>query len=518
MSSKRPSGAQQRKRKAEEKREAKKSCKLLESFFKKARSSNEESEENQIMEEDENDDQRDQVLSTDDEKESNNMSQTNVVNAENFDFEKFSSSETEEDEEEKDNNDTSIIPPNPVFNVLMFNDVGYLDFDKTSQLPIISQKLRTEMVTRGSTLFQNKEGPFGKKDNRSMTKSWFNRRLANGQGDEVNRSWLVYSKIKETAYCFCCLLFSSSTPNCRSSFELEKGFNQWKKIEKVSAHESNSCHRKSFNTWKETERRLFLGQTVDAALEVEIQTEVARWRDILKRILSCIKFLATQNLALRGHMENLRVEENKNVGNFLSLLQLLAQYDPVLRSHLEHAQKNTRLVSYLSPDIQNEFISILASEVKNHLLCDIRRNKYYGILFDSTPDLGHREQMSEVIRYVDVDFVTRKVEIKESFIGFIEIHGKDAATIDEAIVQKLESDKIALQDCRSQCYDNAAVMSGRISGVQQRIQTRNSKALFVNCDNHSLNLSGVHAASQDPVVVTFFGTVEKIFFFSRSTL
>jgi hypothetical protein len=36
------------------------------------------------------------------------------------------------------------------------------------------------------------------------------------------------------------------------------------------------------------------------------------------------------------------------------------------------------------------------------------------------PELGHREQLSEVIRFVDVDFVTKKVVIKELFLGYIE--------------------------------------------------------------------------------------------------
>ena len=84
-------------------------------------------------------------------------------------------------------------------------------------------------------------------------------------------------------------------------------------------------------------------------------------------------------------------------------------------------------------------------------------------------------------------------------------------------VEKLESDNISLADCRSQCYDNAAVMTRHISGLQQRICARNLGALFVNCDNHSLNLAGVHSAKQDPVI-TFFGTLENIYlFFSRST-
>ena len=150
---------------------------------------------------------------------------------------------------------------------------------------------------------------------------------------------------------------------------------------------------------------------------------------------------------------------------------------------------------------------------------DIRKSKYYGILLDSTPDLGHREQLSQIIRFVDVNFQTKQVAIKESFLGYIEIHSKDAASLEKVIVERLKSDAISLADCRAQCYDNAAEMAGHISGLQQRICDRNNRALFVNCDNHSLNLAGVHSAKQDPVVVTFFGTLENIYsFFSHSTI
>jgi hypothetical protein len=83
----------------------------------------------------------------------------------------------------------------------------------------------------------------------------------------------------------------------------------------------------------------------------------------------------------------------------------------------------------------------------------------------------------------------------------------------------VQADNLPLTDCRSQCYDNAAVMAGELSGLQQRISIRNPRALFVNCNNHSLNLAGLHAAKQDPVVVTFFGTVENLYvFFSASTV
>ena len=61
-------------------------------------------------------------------------------------------------------------------------------------------------------------------------------------------------------------------------------------------------------------------------------------------------------------------------------------------------------------------------------------------------------------------------------------------------------------------------MSGHITGVQQRILEKNHLALFVNCDNHSLNLCGVHSASEDPLVITFFGTIEGIYAHSSLAL
>lgn len=45
-----------------------------------------------------------------------------------------------------------------------------------------------------------------------------------------------------------------------------------------------------------------------------------------------------------------------------------------------------------------------------------------------------------------------------------------------------------LQDCRPQCYDNTAVMAGHRSDIPQRTNEKHNLAVFVNCDNHSLNL------------------------------
>ena len=48
---------------------------------------------------------------------------------------------------------------------------------------------------------------------------------------------------------------------------------------------------------------------------------------------------------------------------------------------------------------------------------------------------------------------------------------------------------------KGQAYDNASTVAGIRSGVQCKIKQFNSKAIFIPCANHWLNLAGVHAVA-----------------------
>ena len=107
-------------------------------------------------------------------------------------------------------------------------------------------------------------------------------------------------------------------------------------------------------------------------------------------------------------------------------------------------------------------IKLIASEVKWVLINEINDSVYYGMMFGETPDRARWEQMPRVLRYVHIDWNKKTVEIKESFLGFNEVLGKDAKSI------------------------FAAVMAGHRSSVQKLIIDKNPKSIFTNCDNHSL--------------------------------
>ena len=74
-------------------------------------------------------------------------------------------------------------------------------------------------------------------------------------------------------------------------------------------------------------------------------------------------------------------------------MNFLGKYDPVLPEYLVRIQAQPNTVSYLSPAIQNEFISILGLRVLDVILEVVHEAKYCSIMFDSTPDLAHVDQM-----------------------------------------------------------------------------------------------------------------------------
>ena len=190
-----------------------------------------------------------------------------------------------------------------------------------------------------------------------------------------------------------------------------------------------------------------------------------KWQQLLRRVLSMVKFLARQNLAFRGHREELSAPQGEpdasrtNRGNFLELAYFLAEYDSVMLNHLQMVSTSKKIsVSYLSKRIQNEFINILGDCVRRKIIDQVKKSEYYAIMFDSTPDSSHQEKTSQVLRYVVLE--GEKVTIEESFICFLPTKGKTADAMSK-ILDKLRKDGLDIGDCRAQAYDNANVMAGK---------------------------------------------------------
>ena len=93
-----------------------------------------------------------------------------------------------------------------------------------------------------------------------------------------------------------------------------------------------------------------------------------------------------------------------NRGNFLEILNLIADHDPIVKRRITHGPKNA---TYTSPQIQNALLTIMASLVKDQICNAIKQAGFYSILADESKDCSKTEQLAIVLRYVEIDTPTQ---------------------------------------------------------------------------------------------------------------
>lgn len=126
-----------------------------------------------------------------------------------------------------------------------------------------------------------------------------------------------------------------------------------------------------------------------------INSEINYWQGVLSRIVAIIKMLGRSGLAFQGTSDT---RYHSNNGNFLKIVELLAEFDPVMQEHVRRVlAKEERQASYLSKTIQNELVTNISNNIKKHILESILKAKYYAIILDSTPDISKTEQMTLII-------------------------------------------------------------------------------------------------------------------------
>lgn len=77
--------------------------------------------------------------------------------------------------------------------------------------------------------------------------------------------------------------------------------------------------------------------------------------------------------------------------------ELISSYNPTIAQHLSNSNRRT---TYLSNKIQNEFICLLDNSVRGKIISNIKEAKYYSIIIDSTPNISHKEQKCQIVRFV----------------------------------------------------------------------------------------------------------------------
>lgn len=294
--------------------------------------------------------------------------------------------------------------------------------------------------------------------------------------------WLHYSPAIKGVVCFYCVNafkhnVSTMARNAEQTF-ISLGFRNWKKgREGFDKHTNSKAHIVAVNTHTHTHNsvRMQLCSISESSQEAA--------RSALVQIVSSVRYLARQGLALRGH--------DNDEGNFKQHLEEKAESDPNLASWL------LRNHAYTSPECQNEILQLMSNTIIRQIAKNIHSLPVlqYSLIMDGTQDISGTEQISICLRYVDAD-----LEPREDFVGLYEASSTTGEHLFRIASDVLLRLNLPFSGLRGQTYDGAANMSGHLSGTQALIRQQQPLANFVHCGPHCVNLVTQATCTSTPVI------------------
>ena len=240
---------------------------------------------------------------------------------------------------------------------------------------------------------------------------------------------------------------------------------------------------------------------VDSLLDTEVRAKAVQLQEdkennrvIIKLIIDLCRTMARQGISFRG-------TQSDADSNFAQLLSFTSVHCPKLKQWINDKHNRAYKVTYTSPQSQNEFLSLLAVEVKEKIVTDIKDAGVFSIMADTTPDVSHKAQMTVICRYVDQD-------------GEKTGHGQATAIIQSVDQNGLDNKSIAFQS-----YDFTNSMSGKYNGAQAVVSRLPDREVpYIPCQGHRSNTVNEHACEASPIVSELFETLQATYsFLSGST-
>ena len=297
---------------------------------------------------------------------------------------------------------------------------------------------------------------------------------------------LEYSIKADYASCFVCTLFPSGPGRKKASDACVSGVRSWDRMRsvgknkqgKLQQHFSSDSHKAALNDLAHFANDM---KNIDVMLEKQLrevrileEENNLRNQEAIKILLDIARTLARQQLAFRGH-------DGKHDGNFVQITNLVARHNSRLQPWLSDDNMKPCAVKYLSPSSQNEFINLLAEDVKSRIVKDVVSAEMYSVMADTSPDTSNTDRLVVAVRYVDENNVPneRVLEMKETTDKTGEGQAKE---ILDTLQARIPSSQDALV---YQSYDYTASMSGIFNGAQQCLQEKIGRSIpYIPCQGH----------------------------------
>ena len=187
------------------------------------------------------------------------------------------------------------------------------------------------------------------------------------------------------------------------------GFDNWKKAhEQFQKHTQSQPYKQAMMHFEHLKQ-----PSIDSQLNSQCKASQKLHQKMLQVLISSIKYLVRQGLALRGH-EDL-------AGTLMQLLLLWSEECPGLKQWIKEKK-------YLSGEIINEIIGIMSNQLYRKLLNKVREVALFSLIADEATDISNKEQLCVSVRWVDTAFT-----IHESPVELINLPKTAATTIASVI-------------------------------------------------------------------------------------
>ena len=337
---------------------------------------------------------------------------------------------------------------------------------------------------------------------RQCNKSFFHGDLPDGR--LVKRQWLSYSCRNDRLYCVVCCLFGGIHA---SELWTTCSYSSWSNAARdLKAHEASEEHRAAELAaikWSCKQKCAVAGDIVK-----QNNTMVDENRKVVRVLIDCCKFLATENLAFRGH--------SSQEGKLLNLFHLLGRYDVNAAAYTQRLQyiqlENQKRphVNFLSPLNQRRLIHVMALCTVEVIANRIRQQGRFSIISDSTQDVSKKEVSALLVRYLEDD-KNGQLHPVERLIGIFCSTSTSGEALKDHVCQLIDDASLTMDLVVGQSYDGAGNMRGQHSGLQSRIQKLCPKAVYIWCYAHRLSLVVSHVLGQSSRdVKVCMGTLEEL--------
>ena len=330
---------------------------------------------------------------------------------------------------------------------------------------------------------------------------------------------LEYSVEKDAVFCFVCSLFDD-TPSKEKADPSWKttGIRKWHKMKSVGKskqgklvqHFSSQSHKASLGAYchflQKTKHIDIQLDKAKRAAQIQEAQDLEYNRQIIFILLDVAKTLARQALPFRG--------DSNEDGNFYQVVLLLSRHVPNLKRWLSDKRLNPYHVTYLSPQSQNEFITLLEKELRGKVIEEVKRAGMFSVMADTTPDEEHTDRLSVVLRYVND---TGKPT--ERLLDLSKTEDKTGPGQAQDILSTITRCGLNTDSLCFQSYDFAAAMSGEFNGAQKNLLELVGRDIpYIPCQAHRCNTVIKHSCNASVIVTEMFEILQALYvFFTSST-